>query len=291
MIARVQFLACLLLLLLCGWSGRAGAQDGLTPADQHPWGRFPAGSWKKVRVCSEAIGAAPGESAVSTSETTTTLTEADGAGYTLKIEVQVEVGGKKFASEPRVIHYNYDGQTDGKKVFCRKVGGAELVVDGQRVRCETRNVEIESDGAKLAGVIYFSPDLFPYQLRRELKTIGAVEGKAASTNMETISLGMPCKVLGEVHSVAYVKTTHLNGAGGSVTMELHCDDVPGAVVAHSAQDHDAAGKVTRRSTLELVDYGLGNLRPDEAWKGRRRFGHRHRGRKMDSSPESPRGGR
>ena len=33
----------------------AAAQDVAYPREHHPWGRFPAGSWKHVRTTSETL--------------------------------------------------------------------------------------------------------------------------------------------------------------------------------------------------------------------------------------------
>ena len=35
--------------------GFAAAQDGGVPAEHHPWGRFPKGSWKLTRVIAENL--------------------------------------------------------------------------------------------------------------------------------------------------------------------------------------------------------------------------------------------
>ena len=68
---------------------------------------------------------------------------------------------------------------------------------------------------------------------------------------------MPEKVLTEIKSVAHVKTVESigeNGSGGSkVTLEVHCDSVPGGVVSHTSKQIAADNRITR-STLELVDY-------------------------------------
>ncbi|MEO8498058.1 MAG: hypothetical protein ABI614_23580, partial [Planctomycetota bacterium] len=60
--------------------------------------------------------------------------------------------------------------------------------------------------------------------------------------------------LTEVKSAAHVKTIETLGNGTTkVTLEVHCDSVPGGVVSHTSRQVGADKKVTR-STLELVDY-------------------------------------
>jgi hypothetical protein len=71
-------------------------------------------------------------------------------------------------------------------------------------------------------------------------------------------------------------------------VEIQSADVPGGVVNHSAQERDAAGTVvTRRTSLELIEYGLGSESPEEASPGRRRW-FRSRRRGDDNNKESRR---
>ena len=67
---------------------------------------------------------------------------------------------------------------------------------------------------------------------------------------------LPQRVRGELKQASYVKTTQKLPLTSKVTLEVHCDEVPGGVVAHWASETDSAGRVLRRSTLELLDYGL-----------------------------------
>ena len=56
-------------------------------------------------------------------------------------------------------------------------------------------------------------------------------------------------------SAAHVKTIETFGNGTSkVTLEVHCESVPGGVVSHTSKQLTADGKVTQRSTLDLLDY-------------------------------------
>ena len=87
--------------------------------------------------------------------------------------------------------------------------------------------------------------------------------------------------VGETRVVNYVRTTQNLPHGKKVTVEVHCDDVPGGVVSHSASETDASGRVIRRSTLELINFspptaGIGEAaapalrRPHRAAKAARR---------------------
>jgi hypothetical protein len=98
-------------------------------------------------------------------------------------------------------------------------------------------------------------------LRRETSAEGAAEGKPQgdernSSLVEVVALDLPQRVRGELKQASYIKTTHKLPQSLRVTLEVHCDDVPGGVAAHWSSETDAAGRVLRRSTLELIDYGV-----------------------------------
>src|SRR4051812_30111574 len=82
--------------------------EELVPAERHPWGRFKTGSWKNVRVSSETLDAQGKVTGVSKTQTKSTLVELDASGYTLEIEVNVEVSGKKFAAQPQYVRQGFD---------------------------------------------------------------------------------------------------------------------------------------------------------------------------------------
>ena len=52
-----------------------------------------------------------------------------------------------------------------------------------------------------------------------------------------------------------MKTVHKNNKGTVITLAAVLPDVPGGIVRHSSKELDKTGRVVRRSTLELVDYG------------------------------------
>ena len=66
-----------------------------------------------------------------------------------------------------------------------------------------------------------------------------------------------------------------------MTVEVHCDSVPGGVVSHSSGDTDANGKTIRRSTLELIDYAIGGHPATADPVTKRRMFNRSRPRRMN----------
>jgi hypothetical protein len=249
------------------------------PQEQHPWGRFPVGSWKSVRVVTETLDDKGQVANVTRTETRTTLVAADERGYSLRIESSVEVAGKRFASQPQLVKHGYYGETAGQSLTVKKLGDAEVEIDGRKIASDVRQAVFETDGIKRTSTIHYSSTVSPYQLRRETVTEGVPEDQRSTTLVETVALDMPHKVIAEVRSTALLKTTRKSPQGLKITLEFHHDDVPGGVVSHAATEADASGRVVRRSTLELIDYAIGGHSPTADPVTRRRMFHRQRPRR------------
>jgi hypothetical protein len=96
--------------------------------------------------------------------------------------------------------------------------------------------------------------------------------------MEVIALA-PVRVLADRRNAAFIRTIDKKEGRTTTTLETNCDDIPGGEVAHSSQEQNAENKVLQRTTLELLDYSVGNEQPNENWGGRRRVLHRSRPRR------------
>ena len=274
---------CWLLVALLSASAGSSlfAQSPAFPPDHHPWGRFPIGSWKLVRVVTEAIDAQGRVATVTTTETRTTLVASDPASYTLRADVTVEVAGRRFASAPQTLKHGYYGENPGQPVTVKQLGDSQLSLDGRMVACELRQAVVETEGTRRVSTIHYSNSLSPYQLRRETTAEGAADDKRATTVVEIVALNLPQRVVDEIKQATYVKTTHQHAQGTKVTLEVQCDDVPGGVVSHWSSETDAAGKVLRRSTLEMVDYVITEAKAGEISYGRRQRYHRRAARRMN----------
>ena len=278
-----RFVRWLAAAAVCGlaFAANCPAQQPAYPTDHHPWGRFPLGSWKLVRVVSETLDAEGRVANITMTETRTTLVASDASNYTLRIDTTVEVAGRRFASVPQLVKHGYYGESPGQPVSVKDLGESQLALDGRLVACELRQAVIESDGVKRVSKIHYSSTVPPYQLRRETTAEDVSDEKKTTTLVEIVSLDLPQRVVGEIKKASYVKTTHKQGAGTKVTLEVQCDDVPGGVVSHWASETDSAGKTIRRSTLELVDYEIPEPKKGELSYGRRRGFHRRAARRMD----------
>ena len=240
---------------------------------EHPWSGFPLGTWKLVRTISESLDAEGNITNVTTTETRTTLVGTTDENYTIKVEVTVEVGGKRFPSAPQLVKKQARG-TEGQTSEVVALADSEILLDGRRVPCQVRQVSAESGEWKVESLLYTSSETYPHTVRRETKST-ADDGRTASTIVEVIASGLPHKVLGETRATATVRTVQRHAKGSSITLEVHSPEIPGGVVSHAALELDAEGNPLRRSTLELVAYGdSGPNLP----QGNRRRVYRTRGR-------------
>lgn len=244
------------LLLILTLSTHSAGQDKapLIPRDSHPWGSFAPGSWKKVRVVTETIDAKGDVINVSTTENTTTLVSAGENQYCLRMDVSVDVGGKRFSTPTQEIKQGYSGETAGQVVEVKKLGTESVVIAGQKVASEVREITVSGENSSRVSRVYFSPLVSPFVLKRETQLTDGTGKSAGVAEVEVVALEMPTRVLSETHSAAHVKTVQRTATGSVVSFEVCCEDVPGAVVASAYKEIDSKGNVIRRGTMELVDF-------------------------------------
>lgn len=253
-------------------------QPTTPPPEHHPWGRFEIGSWKLVRVTTQSLGenGAPASSRVD--EIRSTLIAATDTEYTLQVEVTAERDGKRFAIPAQKINRTYAEDLFGA-VDVRRLVDAELEIAGRKFACQQWRGEGEIDGVRKSVSLCYAPEQFPFVLRREVVRTPQGAGIPTATVVELVAGNLPLKVLKDVHSAQFVRTTHRHGEGSNLILEAQCDDIPGGVVSHSAEEQDDEARVVRRTTLELLEFGVGVERPEDASPRRRGFFHRKRARR------------
>ncbi len=255
----------------------AAAHASGVPPELHPWGRFRPGAWKLARVVTETFDEQGQLTGVTTSYTTTTLQKAEGDGtLVLRVEAVLEVSGKRFEVAPTLSKQGLHGEGPGEKATVSSLADGELQIGGRKIPCKIVQVEIASPKGRSIIKTWYSESVPPYVLRRHMRTWDP-DGKtlAAETEMRVVALNVRCNQLPLRTPAAeiLVTTTHLKGK--TVTKAVTSPDIPGGVVCHTAEEFDAAGRLVRRSTLTLLDYGLTPARKDSGFFYRLRSrGHR-----------------
>ena len=257
--AWIWQLAALLLVPLCALAQNPmppAKVMPLIPAENHPWARFPLGSWTLSRVTTESYDAR-GVATTSVEEFRNVLKSADDAGYTLSVERIVQAGGQRLLKPPAEQTFGLSGERGTEKVeSTQTLGESELSLNGRKVPCEVRQaVLIDSEQKRRTVKVLFSPEVRPHALRREWQIVGN-EGTIESTFETVVSVGLPYPVVGKLRAAAFRHATQKQGALTKESVEVICDEVPGGVVSLWSKDLDAEGKLIRRTTQELVNYDV-----------------------------------
>lgn len=253
------------------WPASAQAET-IVPRDHHPWGRFEIGSWKKVRVETETLDENNRVISSSTRVTTTTLVDVDDNSYTLHVEVTVEVAGRILRAEPQIFKHGFNGETNGQTAEMKKIRDSFVIIDGEKIPSEIRELVINGGKTKQVCTIYYSSRVAPYILKQEITSTDLEKSALIyRSRVDVIAVGMPYNVKAEIKSTSHVKTIYRRGNSSVITIEIHCTDVPGGVVAHTLKEISNNNQtVVRRSTLELLDYYVGDERDGKTIGGRRR---------------------
>jgi hypothetical protein len=241
--------------------------------EHHPWGNFKPGAWKLVRVITEKLDEKGLVTNRSRTDNKTTLLAADDDGVTLESDVVYEVAGIQYEHEPETLKEGFHGEllTQGLKI--KETGTGSVVIEGRTIPCKLLELEFSGPASKTVVNIAYSPTVAPYILKRQSVTTDLSGNNSRSeTTMEVLELDMPFKVSAQIQSAAFVRTIVKHPKGTTTTLAATSTAVPGGVIWYSCKELDKAGRLTRRSTLELVDYGL-ELEPERTGL----FGRKRRG--------------
>jgi|GEM_PF-1209973 hypothetical protein len=254
------------LLGLLASSGPAAAQEWLVSSQQHAWGRFKPGCWKTVRVITDILDGQGNVNSTTKTETTTTLLKKKGNSYTLEVEVTMEIGDRRIASEPKQIKRNFTINTDGK-IRIKPASKSTVTFNGHTLPVDVLNVTLEDTNGRRASTVHSSRDTPPFVFRRETVMVNNENEQLYQTTVSVTEYGLAHKVLGETEMICTIHTVHRQDMRTITSDETYCADVPGGIISHRSEETNAAGQVMRRSTMELLDYGLSDKTSKR--KGRR----------------------
>jgi hypothetical protein len=281
---RVLHRFAICLLATCPWAcwlAPVAAQVAPAPAaaetagvlqHDHAWARFDRGAWRHVRIVTENFDAQGKVTSSSTTDNVTTLEEVAPDHVTLKVEVTVEIGGQKFPSPPQVVHQGFAGESLGQTVSMKPIGAETLTVDGSQIPCEAQQIEIVGGGNKEVIEISFSPRSSPAILKRKSTTTDANSGETMQEAVtEVFALNRRLRVLDEQRERRGYRVRQVlkSNRGTTTSWSDHVPDVPGELVSQSSQKLDEQGRLLRRTTLELVDFGSDDEPRDMSRRARR----------------------
>jgi hypothetical protein len=269
-ILRSPFL-CLLVALLMAASAPLPlcAQTPKLASEHHSWAKFKPGAWKRVRVVTESLDEKGEVASTSTTDTTTQLEQVGQASYALAVEVSVEVAGRKFDTPTQLVDQGYFGEAKGQTTATKNSTSSSVLIEGRKIPCRSFEVVIQGGPRRRMAKIYYSDTIAPYVLKRVSVTTDSVGDNVLHETSDTVmAVDMPHQVLSRILPTAHIKTVLTHSKGTTTTLAVHCEDVPGGIVEHTSKEIDAEGRLIRRSTLKLLDYGV---EADRQVLRRRRF--------------------
>ena len=229
---------------------------GISPK-HHPWGSFKPGAWKLDRKVTETFDNKGSLTSTSITETRMTLLKVGNDGIMLGKMVGVEVAGKRFDSEPQTLRQELHGETVGQELKCTELPAGQVTIEGSNIPCKVIQFEFSSPSSKTVTKIYYSAAISPHILRREGRTTDLTDKNTLSeTSVAVVARNMPCKVLAEFKTASFVKAVQKHPKGTITTWSQTSMEVPGGIITQSSKELDRSGRVIRRSTLELLNYGL-----------------------------------
>jgi len=223
----------------------------------HAWGRFPQGAWRQVRIVTESFDGDGHLTDASTTDNTTKIEEISPERIALKVEVTVEFAGQQFPSQPQIIRQGYAGEGVGQSVSITPVRKESIVIGGRELACRTEQVEIIGGQSKEVSLISYSRQPAPRILKRRTTTSDLASGKTMHEAIsEVTKLDETYTVLGEPKRAYRVRLVQKNDRGTTTTNSVHVPEIPGEVVHQSYEKMDSGGRLERRTTLELISYGV-----------------------------------
>jgi hypothetical protein len=235
------------------------AQDAQPPKlspELHPWGKFEPGAWKRIHVVTEIFGEQDAVATTNLSDSKITLFDIDEDSLTLETQVCVEIAGKKFDSDPQLVKQGFHGETLSPNLKLVESAAGQLEVEDRKIPCQVLKLESANGTSKTSTTIYFSAVVAPNILKRESKTTDT-EGKnvLSETTATLVSLDMPYQIQGQIRMVSHLKTVQKSPKGTVVTLAVLSPEIPGGIITLSSKELDANGRLVRRSTQELIDFG------------------------------------
>lgn len=225
------------------------------PRRIHPWGNFEPGAWKVLRATTESFD--KDWVAGSVTETRFTLESVSDSGVSIRVEVLVEMAGKRFRTEPHLVKQGWHGEPVGENIQVRDLGTAEIVIEGRPINCQVVHIENLLPGGRTETKLWYSPTVPPYVLRREMTMTDRATGQLLEKTLSEVTvLEVPCRVGRQVLSTSQIRATHEFARGTITTLSLVSAEVPGGLIGQTAREVDKEGKLIRRTTVELVDFGL-----------------------------------
>lgn len=242
----------------------------LIPRRCHVWGAFEAGAWSRLRVVSETQDEL-GNPLQVRREVVRTLHVVEDSGYTLHLqsakvgEARAEDANEQFVENPWYV-------TSGDLLKSNPDGlERTLKISEQEIRCQLFEYRVGADGNQVTHQDFFSKDVFPYFLRRVALKPSPVKDEPfiSSREYDVLEIEVPVQRGDRLISAAQTRTILKTAETTTMILELVSPEIPGGILTKRTVVRDKSGKVVRRETMELEDFGLRTDAAEEERRGQR----------------------
>ena len=143
--------------------------------------------------------------------------------------------------------------------FHRKVTDIDLVVKigDKEFKVDIRVVTLHAKQGKRVSRVSFCKETTPHVLKRTTTYYDKKSATLYTTTSAVTEFDVKQDVLGDEKTVCRIVTTHKQNGTTTITDELYCADIPGGIISQKIIDKNADDHITRRTTLELTNYAIG----------------------------------
>ena len=229
----------------------------LIPRKCHVWGSFEAGAWSRLSVVSETQDE-QGNPLQVQREIVRTLHAVEDSGYTLHLqsakvgEARAKEADEQFVESPWYV--------TSRDLLKSNPAGLErtLKISEQEIRCQLFEYRVGAEGNQVTHQDFFSKDVFPYFLRRVALKPSPIKDEPfiSSREYDVLELEVPVRRGDRLISAAQTRTILKTGETTTMILELVSPEIPGGILTKRTVVRDQNGKVLRRETMELEDFGL-----------------------------------
>jgi hypothetical protein len=240
--------------------------DWNLPAENHPWARFPIGAWREIEITTETFdesGKLFGRSVTTQKEILKAVTEDN---YVIDVQATVDVSGKRIEGpwNTRVLRLSTDRA--GAIFSTTRQADHSMALSIGTVSCQVWEVEYNDENRTLVDRIYYSSEIFPHVLARnviEQSEASPVEA-APLDSITTVARSVPYSLEGKILDCVSQQTVKRREKGNSQTMVLLSSEVPGAEIEAQSTDFDSSGRRIRWSVQKLLNHGQSSDTPTVA---------------------------
>lgn len=233
------------------------AENWKYPAEHHPWGRFPVGTWREIEITTETFDENNklfGRSVTTQKEILKAVSE---DSYVIDVQATVDVSGKRIQGpwNTRVLRLATD--RPGAIFSSTRQDDHLLALSIGAVSCQVWEVRYSDESSNLVDRVYYSPEVYPHVLARNVieQTEDSPVEMAPLDAVATVAQTLPHTFEGRILESVTQQTVRRREKGNSQTVAILASEIPGGELEAQSTDFNSAGRRIRWSVQKLLGHG------------------------------------